>query len=176
MKRNSKIRLFVSMRNICFTALLLITAGMMSSSTFAANPDFSGMWKLDEGKSEIGEGRFRPSMTLDVKQDKENLNVVRVRIGRDGEERKRESVYSLDGKETTSGQENRTTVSTANWSKDGTLTILSKRTFTRNGETFESETTEKWILGEGGKMLTIQSKFSSSRGEVNVELVYNLGS
>jgi hypothetical protein len=177
MKKNSKFQLAVAARNIFLAITVSITAGMLSSSTFAADPDFSGKWKLNEEQSEIGEGRFRPSMTLEVKQDKVNLEVIRVRTGRDGEERSMESVYSLNGEETTNGNENRTTVSTAIWSEDGkSLVIHSKRSFTREGQTFEFETVETWMLGEGGKILTIQSKTSSSWGETSAKLLYNLDS
>jgi dipeptidyl aminopeptidase/acylaminoacyl peptidase len=174
MKKNAQFRLAVSARNIFLAVAVLITAGFWSSSAFAAKPDFSGQWKLNEGKSEIGEGRFRPSATLEVKQDKTNLVVVSTRTGRDGTEQKTESTYSLDGKETTSGDENRTTVSTVKWSDDGkSLAIHSKRSFTREGQTFETETDETWMLGEGGKVLSIQSKSSSSRGESSAKLVYD---
>lgn len=173
MKKASKIQLPIVFRNI-FLVTVLIATGMLSSNSFAANPDFSGKWKLDEGKSEIGEGRFRPSMTMEVKQDKSTINVVRVRTGRNGEERRMESEYSLDGKETTEGGDNRTVVSTAKWSDDGkSLVIHSRRSFSRQGQTFEMETDETWTTGEGGKTLIIQSKTSSSRGEREAKLVYN---
>ncbi len=156
-----------------FIALLFV-GGLFASGVFAATPDFSGTWTLNEEKSEIGEGRFRPTATLEVNQDKMNLTVVRTRIGRDGEERKRESVYSLDGKETTFEGERRTTVSTAHWSEDGkTLKIESKSSWTREGETFESKVVETWMLGDGGKTLSIQSISSSSRGEFSTDLVYD---
>lgn len=158
------------------TFAVLMTAGMIPAEAFAAKPDFSGTWKLNEAKSEFGEGRFRASATMEVKQDKMNLNVVRVRTGRDGQERRRESSYSLDGKETTSSTERRTTTSTAKWSEDGkSLMIHSKSSFTRDGDTFEFTSDETWTLGDKGKTLTIQSKSNSSRGEFSYKAVYDLG-
>ena len=86
-------------------------------------------------------------------------------------------LLSLDGKEIKEGDENRTTVSTAKWSADGTsLVIHSKRTFNRDGQSFESTSDETWILGKDGKTLTIQSKFTSQRGETSMKLVYNQAS
>ena len=157
------------------TVAVFITAGLFPSESFAAKPDFNGIWTLNEEKSEIGEMRFRPSATLDVKQDKNNLTVVRTRTGRDGQEVARESVYNLDGTETTTEGERRKTVSTAKWSEDGnSLVIHSTSSWTREGETFEFKITETWILGDKGKSLTIKTSSSSSRGEFSYKLVYDL--
>lgn len=175
MKKNSRIQIAVATRKIFLAITVLLTTGLISSGTFAAVPDFSGKWILDEEQSEIGETRFRPSMTLEVNQDKNQLTVIRVRKGRDGSERRMESVYSLEGKETTDKTENRSTISSAKWSDDGTsLVIRSKSSFSREGQTFEFETEETWKLEKGGKVLNIQSKISSSRGESSRKLVYNL--
>jgi len=158
------------------TVAVFLTAGMLPAKSFAAKPDFTGTWKLNEAKSEIGEGRFRPSATLEVKQDKTNLTVVRTRTGRDGQERKMESVYSLDGKEKTTSGEQRTKTSTAKWSEDGnSLVINSKSSFTREGQTFEVKNTETWTLGDKGATLTVKSHNSSSRGEFNSTAVYDKG-
>ena len=162
---------------VALTTFLVVTlAGMVPSESFTAIPDFSGTWKLNEGKSEFGEGRFRAAATMEVKQDKMNLNVTRVRTGRNGQERSMESSYSLDGKETTSSTERRSTTSTAKWSEDGkSLVIHSKSTFSRDGDTFEFTSDETWTLGDKGKTLSIQSKSSSSRGEFSYKAVYDLG-
>lgn len=157
------------------TLAVFITASLFPSKSFAAKPDFSGTWTLNEEKSEIGEMRFRPSATLNVKQDKTNLTVSRTRTGRDGQEVTRESVYNLDGSETTTEGERRKTVSTAKWSEDGkSLVIHSTSSWTREGETFEFTNVETWMLGEKGKSLNIETSSSSSRGEFSYKLVYDL--
>ena len=157
------------------TLAVFMAAGMFPAKSFAAKPDFSGTWTLNEEKSEFGEGRYRPSATIDVKQDKTSMTVVRTRTGRDGQEVRMESVYSLDGKETTTEGGRRTTVSTVKWSGDGsTLVINSKTSWTREGETSESTSVETWVLGEGGKNLTIKTNSSSSRGEFSSTAVYDL--
>jgi hypothetical protein len=79
----------------------------------------------------------------------------------------------MDGKENIDEGENRTTTSILTWSEDGsTLTIKSKREFTRNGEEFVMTSTEVWTLADGGKTLKIQSDSSSSRGDRSATLVY----
>ncbi len=175
MNTNNKSGLRAGLATAVLAVIALMAAAMIPAKAYAAKPDFNGTWTLNEEKSQIGEGRNMPSKTLEVKQDKANLTVVRTRTGRDGQERRRESVYSLDGKETTVEGESRTTVSTAKWSEDGkSLVIRSASSFTREGETFEFKMTETWTLGEGGKSLTIVSESSSSRGEFSTTLVYDL--
>ncbi len=176
MKRTMKFQQIQAGRNLFLAIAVLFSTGLLSSQLFAAGPDFSGKWTLNEEKSEIGEMRFGASAALEVKQDKSNLTVVRVRTGRDGQEMRMEMKYSLDGKETTSGEGNRSAVTTAKWSEDGkSLMIHTKRSFTRDGQTMEFETDETWMLSSDGKSLTIQSSSSSPRGDRSMKLVYNLG-
>jgi hypothetical protein len=176
MKTNVKTRRHPVWMFALMTVAVFMTAGMLSAKSFAAKPDFTGTWKLNEAKSEIGEGRFRPSATLEVKQVQTSLTVARIRTGRDGQERKMESVYSLDGKETKTEGQNRTTVSTAKWAEDGnSLVINSKTSFTREGQTFETKMEETWMLGDKGATLTVKSHSSSSRGESSSTAVYDKG-
>ena len=177
MKKINHFQRIISGRNIFLAVVVFFAFGLSSSDMYAGNPDFSGTWKLNEDKSEMGERNFRMSSTLEVKQNKENLTVIRVRTGRNGQERRMESVYSLDGKESKNGEGNFSSVSMAKWSKDGTsLMIHTKSTFTREGQTYEFESDETWMISEGGRVLTIQSKTTSSRGEYSMQLVYDLAS
>jgi dipeptidyl aminopeptidase/acylaminoacyl peptidase len=174
MKREIEVRQHSRWMFAMITVAVFITAGMMPAASFAANPDFTGTWKLNQEKSKIGEMRNRPASELEVKQDKSSLTVIRTRIGRNGQERKMESSYSMDGKETTSQGGQRSTTSTVKWSEDGSsLIIHSKSSWTREGETYEFKTDETWSLGGDGKILTIQAKSSGSRGEFSHTAVYD---
>ena len=136
--------------------------------------DFSGEWTFNESKSEMGEGRFRRSSELAVKQQGDELTIERTRTGRDGEERTTSENLTLNGKETLTERENRTTKTTAKWTDGGqVISITSVTTMERDGESFEFSRSETWTLSEIGKTLTIQSSFSSSRGEGTATLVYD---
>ena len=146
------------------------------SNTFAkAEVDFTGKWKLNEEKSTLGEGRFFSALEISVEQNKNSIDLERVRNGRNGETRTISETLTTDGKENVTTGENRSTKSVATWSDDkSTLTIKSEAEFNRQGQTFSMKSTEVWTLDESGKVLTIQSKSISQRGERSVTLVYDL--
>jgi len=136
--------------------------------------NFSGTWTLNESKSTIGEGRFRLSSMIVAKQDENNLELQRTRTGRDGQPVTLTEKLTLDGKESVSEGENRTTKTTANWSEDKkNLIISSTMSFTREGQTTEIKSDETWQLSEDGKTLTIKYHSVSPRGERNDVLVYD---
>jgi hypothetical protein len=140
----------------------------------AKKANFSGEWALNESKSELGEGRMFSPVKLTVQQEGNSMTLERTRTGRDGEERTSKEVLTLDGKESINKSENRTSTSTATWSKDGkTLTIVTNTEINREGETFQMKSTEVWTLGEDGKILQVQSDSTSPRGERSVKLVYD---
>jgi len=146
---------------------------------FTSMPDrasFSGDWKLNEGKSELGEfgGRFTPrSIKVDQKQD--NITIARTRPGFNGGDPVTTTVVlTYDGKETEStGFGNSKTKSTAKWSDDGqTLGINSVTSFERDGQTSEFKATETWTLTKEG-LLSVVTVSSSPRGESTTKAVYN---
>ena len=161
----------MSILSIAFFVLFLL----YPATTYAGDKvDFSGEWTLNEDKSEMGEGRFRPSATLKITQAENSLVTERTRTGRDGQERKMRDEYTLDGEAKLTETERGSTKSTASWSEDGkTLTINSYRKMTREGQTFEITTLETWELSDDGSALTIKSSISSPRGERSIVLVYN---
>ena len=163
-------RVFQLLSTAVLSLLLLISANAWAAKT----ADFSGEWALNESKSELGEGRMFSPTKIAVQQEGNTLTLERTRAGRDGEERTSKEVLTLDGKESMNKSENRTSTSTATWSDDGkSLTIKTNTEINRQGETFEMKSTETWTLGEGGKILQIQSESSSSRGDRSVKLVYD---
>jgi len=153
---------------VIFSLLLIPTASFAGEKT-----DFSGEWTLNEDKSNLDEGRAFAALKIAVKQDGNTIIIERTRTGRDGEERTSSETLTLDGKENLNEGERGSSTSVLTWSDDGiTLTIKSKREFNRQGETFEINSTEVWTLAGDGKILSIQSDISSSRGERSATLVY----
>ena len=134
--------------------------------------DFSGEWILNESESELGEGRFRLSPEMNVKQEGNTIMIERSFTTRDGETRTRNETLTMDGKENVSEGENRSSTTTVNLSDDGnSLTLKSDLVMSRQGETFEAKTNEIWTLNKN--VLTIISSTSSSRGDRSVTLVYD---
>ncbi len=147
----------------------------MISSTISS-ADFSGTWKFNESKSELGEGRFRGAANqLIVSQSGDDLSIERVSVRSSGEEMRSTEKITLDGKECTNtvfGDRERK--STAMWSDDmKTLTITSVMVFEREGQQITVNTTENWTLSEDGKTLTIDYTSTSPRGERKNKFVYD---
>jgi len=152
--------------------MILFAISLLSASVFAA--DFSGTWALNKDKSELGEGRrARFAATKLVVVQKENaLTIESTRTGRNGEDRTMKEEMTLDGKEVKQTTDFGEAVSKAHV-KDGGLVISTTRTFERNGETFEMKSEQKWQLAADGKLLTIDVKSESPRGERQMKLVYD---
>ncbi|MFC2099050.1 hypothetical protein ACFLSP_04815 [Bacteroidota bacterium] len=159
----------------------LFSMAVLSSFLFASvnamapkKVDFSGEWILNESKSELGEGRFRLSSELTVKQEGNTLTIERTVTGRGGETRTTSETLTMDGKENVSESENRSSTTTVKWSDDSkSLTITSDLVMSRQGETFKVKRTEIWTMDKDGKILTIKSSSSSSRGDRSVTLIYD---
>lgn len=156
---------------IFLSAFFLIPFG---SFTLAQKTDFSGEWTLNESGSDMGEGRFRMSKAIKVTQAGNDFELERTRTGRDGQEMTSTEKLTLDGEVTVTERENRSTESTVTWSEDGkSITISSKTTMSRQGETFEMSSTEIWTLDKKANLLTIGYSGSSPRGSTKATLVYD---
>jgi hypothetical protein len=139
-------------------------------------PNFAGEWNLDRDKSELGgggggRGGGMMAAKMVVTQEANKLVVESTRTNRDGEEMTVSATYTLDGKECENNANNRTSKSTAVWSKDGkSLEINTATTFSRNGQSFTMNEKSIWSLDSGNLM--INATRSSQRGDRTSKLVY----
>lgn len=172
-------------------------------TTFAAfaqkQADFSGSWTLDVGKSKLDERARIESMTLTVAQTERDVKIETSTkrlpppeganqgdgsgggagrgMGRggfgggDGT-----SIYTLDGKETTTEIEGRMgkipVKLKAELESGGKLKLSRSSTInTPNGE-FTSITKETWTLSDDGKTLTVKRETETPRGTNSSEMVF----
>lgn len=155
---------------------LLIAPFLLLSLTTKKNPDFSGEWKLNESKSEMGQ--FPPIVPLKIKaeQKADALAITKTSPAFDGGgEVSASETLGFDGKEVETkvapGSSKRT--ASAKWSADGqTLTITYTLMLDFNGEATEVKGTETWALSNDGKTLTTTNTSSSSFGENTYKGVY----
>ena len=164
----------IYMKNFLF-CLLAPAAIAVSFVSMPDHASFSGDWKLNEGKSELGEfgARFAPR-SVKVEQKQDNITIAKTRPGFNGGDPVTTTVtLTFDGKETEStGFGNSKSKSTSKWSEDGqTLTINSVTAFERDGQTTELKATETWTLTKDGS-LSIVTVSSSPRGESTLKCVY----
>jgi hypothetical protein len=159
---------------------MLIAAAVLTvctSATVITSIDFSGEWKLNEQKSELGQfgGRGAAKTIKVTSSDAKGISIERTSTNQNGEAVVRKEGLTFDGKESesTGGFGNSTRKASAMWSDDSQSMIINAvMTFDRNGEKMEIKQKESWKLGDNGQTLTIESNSSSSFGESSMKLVY----
>lgn len=155
--------------------LLVAPAFLLSFLSMPERANFGGQWKLNEGKSELGEfGGFAPK-SIKVEQKQDAITITQVNAF-NGEEMTRTETLTFDGKETETagGFGNAKRKSTAKWSDDEkTLTVNFVLKIEFNGETNELKGTEKYSLSSDGKSLTLQSNSAGPQGDISSKAVYD---
>jgi hypothetical protein len=162
----------ILLSNICY-ALLIPCFLLFSFTTVNNRANFSGDWKLDESKSELGNAAGRTARSLKAEQKDNDITISRTTPGFNGGDPVTTTyTVTYDGKVTESeGFGGSKRKSTAKWSDDGlTLTINSVMTFERDGQTMEFKSNETWSLTKEG-LLSVVTQSSSPRGESNTKAV-----
>ena len=155
--------------------LLVFTMTVCSAlSVNAQRASFSGEWKLDQSKSELGEFAGRAATSVKADQKDDAITVSKTTPGFNGGDPMTTTVtLTYDGKVAESeGFGGAKRKSTAKWSDDGkTFTISSNMVLERDGQSFEIKSTENWTLTKDG-WLSIVTNSSSPRGEMTIKAVY----
>ncbi len=159
-------------------SILLIAAAIICICTSATilSVNFTGDWKLNEQKSDLGQNNGRgAAKALKVISSDAGISMERTSTNQDGESVVRKEALTFDGKEaeSTGGFGNSKRKATAKWSDDGSSMIINAiTTFERDGETREIKQKETWKLADNGQTLMVESNSSSSFGENSMKLVY----
>ena len=180
-KNNRNLKIMLSAMIIL---AFLIMPFSLNGQTGKAN--FSGTWAFNAEKSTLGQGAGGPGGQAQqgqapqgqrggfgggnfvAKQEANLLTVDRTRG-----DQTITSKYTLDGKESVNTTGRGESQSTATWSADGkNLTIVTTRTFERDGQSTQMKTTEVWTLTSPA-LLTIVSTSSTPNGERKTTMVYD---
>jgi hypothetical protein len=156
-----------------FYSLLVPALLLISFTKIADRANFSGDWKLNESKSELGDFSGFVARSLKVEQKENAITITRTTPGFNGGDPVTTTVIlSYDGKITESeGFGGSKRKSTAKWSDDGlTLTINNDITFERDGQTNQFKSTETWTTKDG--LLSIVTHSNSPRGETTTKAIY----
>jgi hypothetical protein len=156
----------------CYS-LLITSLFLLSFTKMADRANFSGDWKLNESKSELGEFSGFVPRSLKVEQKENAITITRTTPGFNGGDPVTTTVtLSYDGKITESeGFGGSKRKSTAKWATDGlTLTVNNSITFERDGQTNEFKSTETWTTKDG--QLSIVTYSNSPRGETTTKAIY----
>jgi hypothetical protein len=156
-----------------FYSLLIPALFLLSFTKIADRANFSGDWKLNESKSELGDFSGFVARSLKVEQKENAITITRTTPGFNGGDPVTTSfTLSYDGKITESeGFGGSKRKSTAKWSDDGlTLTVNHTITFERDGQTNEFKSTETWTTKDG--LLSVVTHSNSPRGETTTKAIY----
>lgn len=131
-----------------------------------AKPNFSGEWKANLDKSDLGPMPPPKSIVAKIKHADPDMTVSTTQATEQGD-RSYEAAYNTDGKETSNKLGPMDAKSTAGWEGD---TLVVKTKLDANGT--EIAMTEKWTLAENGKTLKRAGHINSPQGEFDIVYVF----
>ena len=171
MKKNVKLQL------LTLTIIMAFLLVPFTTNAQGSKANFAGTWALNAEKSNFGDaqggGQRMGGGNFVAKQEANLLTVDRTRTGQDGQQVTTTSKYTLDGKVSVNTTARGESKSVATWAADGkTLTIVTTRSFERDGQTTEMKTTEIWSL-PSATSLSIASTSSTPNGERKTTAVYD---
>lgn len=181
-KTLSKMKRKLTLQILSFTIVVAFLCMPFALNAQGSKANFSGKWAFNESKSDMGNapqggGGQRPGGfgggDFTAAQETNLLTVETTRPNRDGGTTTVTSKYTLDGKESINSTGRGESKSVATWSADGkSLTIVTTRTFERDGQSMEMKTSEVWSL-TGPTTLSIVRTMNTPNGEMKTTLVYD---
>ena len=152
------------MKNFVF----LIALAFLSATTFGQKVNFTGEWKLNEQKSDLGDQFSLAPKSLSVDHTKKTLDLKNVNEF-DGQEYLSEQHYTLDGKEceNTGFMESITRSTVTVDKKANTIKIVT------NGSVQGSDYTLTQTLSMKDGNLVMESEATSDMGEMTETYVFD---
>lgn len=142
---------------------------LMAPIILAADPDFSGIWNLDESRSELRRSPERPWKLMSVEHRDTQIRCVPVEPGSEPRKQNRMVMqFATNGRETAHPIGDATGKSIAKWEGAALMinTIVSspRQSYTQM---------DRWKLSRDGKVLTVRRQIVTLHGEVESTLVYD---
>ncbi len=145
----------------------IATAPPLTGNKPAAQPNFTGTWKLDPAQSSFGPVPGPESRVDTIEHSNPAIKIRSVQKGTMQGDLDYSFSLTTDGKPSTMNFQGTDATNTAYWAQD-ILTIDTDTTFQGTELTIKS----LWSLSEDGKTLTVNSHFASSLGELDQKLVF----
>ena len=152
--------------------VVLLTLGAFTS---VENPQYVGTWKLNVGKSDLGEfGEMIADRSIVVEKQGNQFILSRTRPSFQGGETTSKESLDFEGKATESTVwETAKKKSVFKWSDDKkSFSVSYTMDITMNGNSMTSKGTEAWKLSEDGKTLTLDHTASSDQWDFELKAVY----
>lgn len=153
------------MKNIIF----VIALAFLSASSFGQKVNFSGEWKLNSEKSELGDQFSLAPQSMKIDHSKKSINLQKFAEFQ-GQEFETTELFTLDGKEClNAGFGDTETKSTANWNKKTKKMIIETSGAMEDGS--EYSMTQEIHLKEGN--LVVDMTAGSDFGEIFETYVFD---
>lgn len=147
----------------------LIMLVLISSAGFGQKANFSGNWKINKEKSELGDQFSMAPNTIIVNHKRKSLEVEK-HGDFQGEEYTTNDLFTLDGKECENpGWMESVKTSTAVWNKKTKVLNINSNILLEDGS--DVEIIEEW--GMNGDNLVIEVSASSSYGDMEERFVFD---
>ena len=148
-------------------AIAAMVTLVVSVGATDAKPNFSGEWKLDEGKSKLGPLPRSYSLTRKITHADPRLEVADSQQGGPGEQTSTQE-YTTDRKVSTNTFMNNPVESTAVW--DGNSLVI---TMKADVQGFAFQRIDRWTLSADGKTLTSVVAVHGGDGDFEFTFVMN---
>lgn len=156
-------------------ALLLASVVLFAFTSKIDKANYSGEWKLNESKSELGQFDRFAVRSIKAEQKDESIAITRTQPSFNGDDMTTTETLSFDGKETeTTVFGNGKRKATAKWSDDGKSLIINYTLLLDfGGQSMEIKGTDNWTVSDDGKTLVVQTNSTSPQGEFSWKAVYD---
>jgi hypothetical protein len=156
-------------------SLLLAPAFLFAFTSKIDKANYSGEWKLNASKSELGQFEQFAVRSIKAEQKDESIAITRIQPSFNGDDMTSTETLTFDGKEVESTIfENSKRKATAKWADDGkSLTISYTLLLDFNGQSMEIKGTDLWTVSDDGKTLTVLTKSTSAQGDFSWKAVYD---
>lgn len=136
---------------------------LMASAVFAKQ-DLTGVWNMVAEKSDFGQMPAPSKIERTIAHKDPSVLVKTVQVGQQGEITS-EYKYTTDGQEFTQTTRFGELKGTAVWEGEE-LVVKTKRQVQGS----EITTQERWVLGDGGKSLTVSAQVNTPNGEFKYKI------
>lgn len=143
-------------RQFAWAALLLGGVSLLAAIPAAGKPDFSGTWKMDAEKSDLGGAPEQEALVYTVEHKDPKLKIVISSKNRPGEERN----FTIGGDDVNKSSHGEMR-SKSHW--DGAVLVFDTK---GKYDGYEVQMLEKWSLSVDGKVMTITREISSNAGDL----------
>ena len=153
------------MKSICI--VLLTLAALTATASAADKPNFSGDWKLNADKSNMGPLPAPTSYTRKVTHAEPSITIEDTQTGTALGDQHDTRTYTTDGKEIAYQANGADVKSSMTWDGDA-LAIASKASI----QGMDLAIKDKITLGDDGKTLTDAVHIGTGQGDIDITLVF----